>query len=37
MHFGTKATALPDLTANLLRDGDCLVESLMPTFGRNRA
>lgn len=28
MNHGTKATGLPDLTANLLRDGGCLIGNL---------
>lgn len=28
MNHGTKATGLPDLTANLLRDGGCLIDNL---------
>lgn len=28
MNHGTKITELPDLTANLLRDGGCLIDNL---------
>ena len=28
MNHGTKALELPDLTANLLRDGGCLIDNL---------
>ena len=31
MNHGTKTIALPELTANLLRDGGCLIDNL---FGK---
>ena len=35
MNHGTKTTGLPDLTANLLRDGGCLIDNLFADTPRN--